>query len=153
MKVIVPKTSFRQLLNQIADFRGQLQMVGDRFAAEFQLVTIVIELNRRLDRLDDDGIADIVSKPKSEHDRDGARRGDGGLLQTLQLGEFGHRGAAAKKSPEAIAISPAAIELEVVGAASELKAPDLAISAILDERADPRQITKRLFQSGAGHSR
>ena len=57
MKIVVAEACFGQLLDEIADFFRQLQVVGDWLAAEFQFVAIVIELNRRLDCLDDDGIA------------------------------------------------------------------------------------------------
>ena len=111
VQVFMTQPSLGQLLEQPADLVGNMPAIWNRVSAQVELVEMLIELDRRLNGLKNDGIAKVLIDPKPHQCRDRARRANLSFLQELKLLELRHRGAAAKDPPETIAKPAPTIEL------------------------------------------
>ncbi len=88
VQIAVAELGEREFVNDREDIVDDFAMVRRIFAADGEIVEVLIERNRRLDGFKDDSIADGAIVPKSVEMRYGARGGNLRFLQPLQSEEF-----------------------------------------------------------------
>jgi hypothetical protein len=149
VQVVVAELRAAEALDDVAHLRGELRAVGDVLAAQQVLVEMLVQRHGRLDRVDDDGVAEQIADLEADEDGHRARGRDVRLLQPLQPGELAHRGVAADEPLQTR--RGAGVELQVVGPPIGLEAPYLAVAAVFDDHPVAREVFQKLFEGARGH--
>jgi len=148
LQIAMPQLRQPQLFDDLNDLQGNLATIGQRIAATPCMVQKIFQIDRAIDRFDDQCIADLSFNVKSRQLRDGARRRDFLALKLLQSQKFPQRPAAAK---EIVIVGSSWIKSEKVAAIFEIESPNLPPPVIANQLCVLLKITECLFKLRLRH--
>jgi len=158
VQVLVAEPGLAQVADECAHLLREVEVIRRPLSAQVEVVQVQVQLYRRLQRLEDDGVAEAIHDAEAGEVGHGPRRGDRSLLEPLEPLELAVRRAAAEppapRLPRERARRPR-VKLQVIRPPAVLEPPDLAVAAVLHERGDARQVAQRVFKlvGRIGHGR